>query len=87
MPAVALTPAAIIGCILLAAGLKVGPAMPSAPTPKLALPQLPLPPGMSLPKLPSAPAMPALEQPKLVKLLTPFIDLGKGVAHGKIKCY
>jgi hypothetical protein len=30
--------------------------------------------------------IPVLDQPKLMKLLLPFIDLGKLVAIGKVKC-
>ena len=36
---------------------------------------------------PQLPALPAIDQPKLMKLLFPFIDLGKGVALGKIRCW
>jgi hypothetical protein len=87
MPAVAL---AVIGAILLAAGLRIGPAMPPIPMPKLQVPMLPLPPEMMLqllkPKLPAL-TLPVLDQPKLMKLLFPFIDLGKGVALGTLTCY
>ena len=89
MPAMNLVAAAVIGAILLAAGLKIGPAMPPIPKPKLQLPMTPLPPEMLLnlltPQLPQM-AIPALDQPKLMKLLLPFIELGKGVALGTIKC-
>jgi len=80
--------AAVIGAILLAAGLKVGVAMPPIPKPRLALPMLPLPPEMLLQlKMPQIVIpIPVLDQPKLMKLLFPFIDLGKGVAIGSIRC-
>jgi hypothetical protein len=39
-----------------------------------------------IPQLPPIPPIPVLDQPKLMKLLFPFIDLGKGVAIGSIKC-
>ena len=84
----ALVAAAVAGAILLAAGLKVGVAMPPIPKPKLELPMLPLPPEMLLKlKMPQlAIPIPVLDQPKLMKLLLPFIDLGKLVAIGKVKC-
>jgi hypothetical protein len=89
MPVVGLVAAAVIGAILLAAGLKVGVAMPPIPKPKLELPMLPLPPEMllklALPQL-AIPPLPILDQPKLMKLLFPFIDLGKGICIGSIKC-
>jgi hypothetical protein len=89
MPVVGLVAAAVIGAILLAAGLKVGVAMPAIPKPKLELPMLPLPPEMllklALPGL-AIPPLPILDQPKLMKLLFPFIDLGKGICLGNIKC-
>jgi hypothetical protein len=83
-----LVAAAVAGAILLAAGLKIGPAMPQFPQPKMALPMLPLAPEMMLKLLtPLLPVpIPVLDQAKLVKLLFPFIDLGKGVAAGSIKC-
>ena len=85
---IGLVAAAVVGAILLAAGLKIGPAMPQFPQPKMALPMLPLAPEMLLklvaPQLPLA--IPVLDQAKLMKLLFPFIDLGKGVAAGTIKC-
>src|SRR5438105_4785733 len=85
MPAVGLVAAAVIGAILLAAGLKVGVPMPAIPKPKLQLPMLPLPPELLLqllkPQL-AIPPIPVLNQPKLMKLLFPFINLGKGVALG-----
>jgi len=90
VPVVALVASAVIGAILLAAGLKVGLPMPAIPKPRLELPMLPLPPEMLLalkaPKLPGLPELPVLDQPKLWKLLFPFIDLGKGVGFGTIKC-
>ncbi len=81
--------AAVIGAILLAAGLHIGPPMPAIPKPKLQLPMLPLPPEMLLElKKPQINIpIPVLDQPKLMKMLFPFIDLGKGVAFGKITCY
>jgi hypothetical protein len=36
--------------------------------------------------LPPVPPLPVLEQPKLMKILLPFIDIGKLVACGKISC-
>jgi hypothetical protein len=89
LPGMTLVASAVIGAILLAAGLKVGVAMPAIPKPKLELPMLPLPPEMLLAlqmKLPGLPELPILDQPKLWKLLFPFIDLGKGVGFGTIKC-
>lgn len=90
LPAINLTAAAVAGAIMLAAGLKVGPPMPAIPNPKLALPMVPPTPEMLLalviPKLPIPPAIPVLDQPKLMKLLFPFIDLGKGVAIGSVTC-
>ena len=87
MPPVA---TAVIGAILLAAGLNVGPAMPAIPQPKVPLPMMPVAPDMLLqftkPQI-TAPAVPVLNQPSLMKLLVPFIDLGKGVSLGKISCY
>jgi hypothetical protein len=82
--------AAVVGAILLAAGLKVGVAMPPIPKPKLQVPMIPFPPEVLLqfqkPQLPPIPPIPVLDQPKLMKLLLPFIDIGKGVAIGSIKC-
>jgi len=90
LPVVALTAAAVIGAILLAAGLNIGAAMPAVPQPKLDLPMTPLPPELLLelqkPQLALNAALPAVEQPKLWKMLSPFIDLGKGVGTGNIKC-
>ncbi len=89
VPAINLVAAAVAGAILLAAGLKIGAAMPAIPMPKLPLPLLPPTPEMllALPKLLlTIPPIPAIDQPKLVKLLLPFLDLGKGVACGSIKC-
>ena len=91
MPVVMLVAAAVAGGILLAAGLKIGPPMPLIPKPKLQLPMLPPTPQMLLellkPKIPQLPPLPIIDQPKLMKLLFPFIDLGKGVALGKIRCW
>jgi hypothetical protein len=88
--AAGLCAAAVAGAIMLAAGLKIGPPMPAVPAPKLALPLLPLTPAMLLalvtPKL-AVPPIPVLDQPKLMKMLFPFIDLGKGVASGKVTCH
>lgn len=88
--AAGLTAAAVAGAILLAAGLKIGPPMPPIPKPKLALPLLPPTPQMLLalqkPQLPVPPPMPIVNQPKLMKMLFPFIDLGKGVASGTVTC-
>ncbi len=90
LPPVNLTAAAVAGAIMLAAGLKVGPPMPAVPNPKMPLPMGPPTPQMLLalkkPPVPTAPAVPALDQPKLMKLLFPFIDLGKGVANGTVTC-
>ena len=83
-----LVAAAVIGAILLAAGLKVGVAMPLIPKPRLQLPMLPLPPEFLL-KLQMPQILipiPVIDQPKLMKLLFPFIDLGKGIAIGSIRC-
>jgi hypothetical protein len=89
MPAVNLVAAAVAGAILLAAGLKIGPAMPPVPKLKLETPKMP-PPEMLVqlqkPQVPPQPQIPVLNQPKLMKLLLPFIDLGKNVASGKVKC-
>jgi uncharacterized protein DUF6931 len=88
--AAGLTAAAVAGAIMLAAGLKIGPPMPAVPAPKLALPLAPPTPEMLLslkkPQIPVLPALPVLDQPKLMKLLFPFIDLGKGVANGSVTC-
>src|SRR5260221_8922405 len=46
--AAGLTAAAVVGAIMLAAGLEIGPAMPAVPSPKLALPLGPLTPQMLL---------------------------------------
>lgn len=90
VPAVNLTAAAVAGAIMLAAGLKIGPPMPALPKPRLGLPMTPPTPQMLLalkkPPLPAAPVIPAIDQPKLMKMLFPFIDLGKGVAHGTVTC-
>jgi hypothetical protein len=91
MPAAGgLTGAAVAGAIMLAAGLKGGPAMPAIPNPKLQLPTGPSTPKMLLAmaaaKMPTQPAIPAVDQPKLMKTLSPFIDLGKDVANGKVTC-
>jgi hypothetical protein len=55
----------------------------------VSLAAIPSPPELLLqllkPQLPILP-IPILNQPKLMKLLFPFIDLGKGVAFGTIKC-
>jgi len=84
-----LTGAAVSGAIMLAAGLKAGPGMPAVPNAKLQLPTGPATPQMLLalaaPQL-AQPAVPALDQPKMMKMLSPFIELGKGVANGKVTC-
>ena len=87
-PQAMLVAAAVMGAILLAAGLKVGVAMPPIPKPRFPLPMLPLPPEMLLQlKIPQIVIpIPVLDQPKLMKLLFPFIDLGKGIAIGSIRC-
>jgi hypothetical protein len=86
----ALCASAVVGAILLAAGLNVGGAMPAIPQPMLQVPMIPFPPEMLLqfqkPQIPAMPAIPALNQPQLMKLLFPFINLGKGVATGSITC-
>jgi hypothetical protein len=41
---------------------------------------------LATPQTPSQPAIPVVDQPKLMKMLYPFIDLGKGVADGKVTC-
>jgi len=85
-----LVAAAVAGAIMLAAGLKIGPAMPAIPIPKLPLPMAPPTPAMLLalvkPQIPLPPPIPAIDQPKLMKMLFPFIDLGKGVAIGTVTC-
>ena len=83
-----LVAAAVAGAILLAAGLKVGVAMPPIPQLKIPLPMVPLTPEflLKLPKLPPPPPIPVLDQPKLMKLLLPFIELGIAVAMGKVRC-
>ena len=88
MPTVALVGAAVIGAILLSAGLKVGAPMPAIPKPRLQLPTLPPSPELllQLRKPQMAIPTPVVEQPKLTKLLSPFITLGKGVAFGTVKC-
>jgi uncharacterized protein DUF6931 len=99
VPAVNLPAAAVAGAILLAAGLNIGPPMPPVPNPKLELPMAPPPPNIPIqlqpppaqlqlqqPQLPPQPAVPVVNQPKLMKPLLPFIDLGKGVARGTVKC-
>jgi hypothetical protein len=88
-PPVGLVASAVAGAVLLAAGLSVGPAMPAVPKAKPALPLTPLPPEKLLqlqqPKV-AAPAKPPLQQPKMMKMMQPFLDLGKGVAGGKVSC-
>jgi hypothetical protein len=90
LPAVNLTAAAVAGAIMLAAGLKIGPAMPPIPKPRLDLPMAPPTPAMLLalvkPQVPVVPPIPGIDQPKLMKMLFPFIDLGKGVANGSVTC-
>jgi hypothetical protein len=85
-----LTGSAVAGAIMLAAGLKGGPAMPAVPNPKLQLPTGPPTPAMLLalaaPKVPAQPDIPVVDQPQLMKTLSPFIDLGKAVANGKVTC-
>jgi len=83
----ALAAGAIAGAILLAAGLKVGVPMPHIPKPKLPIPVGPITPEMLLQfAIPPIPPIPPLDQPKLMKILLPFIDLGKAVALGTITC-
>lgn len=84
MPAVNLTAAAVAGAIMLAAGLKTP--MPPIPKPKLVPPNGPLPPEMLGQFKPPQLPVPVVDQAKLVKPLAPMLDLGKGVASGKIKC-
>ena len=90
LPPVNLTAAAVAGAIMLAAGLKIGPPMPAVPKPRLGLPLAPPTPQMLLalkmPPIPAAPTLPSIDQPKLMKMLFPFIDLGKGVANGSVTC-
>ncbi len=91
MPGAAgLTAAAVAGAIMLAAGLKIGPAMPAVPNPRLPVPLAPPTPQMllalALPLLPVQPALPVVNQPSLMKMLFPFINLGKGVANGSVTC-
>jgi len=90
MPAVNLTAAAVAGAVLLAAGLSIGPPMPPVPQPKLEVPPGPPTPAMlqqlQQPAIPPQPAVPVVDQPKLMKPLLPFINLGKGVASGTVKC-
>jgi hypothetical protein len=85
-----LTGAAVSGAIMLAAGLKAGPAMPAVAAPKLQLPLGPPTAAMLLalaaPQVSAQPAIPVVDQPKLMKSLSPFIDLGKGVANGDVTC-
>lgn len=89
MPPINLVAAAVAGAILLAAGLKLGAAMPPIPKPKIPLPMLPPTPEflaqLKVPQL-ALPPIPVVDQLKLVKPLLPFLDLGKGVACGSIKC-
>jgi hypothetical protein len=63
--------------------------MPAIPKPKLELPQAP-PTPQSLAQLQKPqvqmPQMPTLDQAKLVKPMAPFLNLGKGVANGSVKC-
>jgi hypothetical protein len=93
LPAVNLTAAAVAGAVMLAAGLKVGAPMPAVPKPKPSLPMAPakpqmpqMPQALQKPQTPAAPAIPVVDQPKLVKMLSPFIDRGKGVANGSVSC-
>lgn len=89
LPAVNLVAAAVAGAILLAAGLKIGAAMPPIPMPKIPIPTgPPTPEFLAKLKLPQVaiPPIPVLDQLKLVKPLLPFLDIGKGVAGGSIKC-
>lgn len=92
-PKVELVAAAVAGAIMLAAGLKIGAPMPAVPKPKLEIPKMPPTPEMlaslqmpKIPKMPEMPSIPPIDQPKMFKMLLPFIDLGKGVAGGTVKC-
>jgi hypothetical protein len=94
MPNVNLTASAVAGAVLLAAGLKMGPPMPQVPKPKFQAPQAPVAPTPNLnlqqPQVPQIPkpniAPPKIDQPKMMKPLAPFIQLGKGVAQGTVSC-
>jgi len=88
MPTVNLVAAAISGAIMLAAGLGIGPAMPAIPAMKMPIPMQPLTPQMLAQFQKPQIAMPSMsiDQPKMMKMLMPYIDLGKGVAKGTVKC-
>jgi hypothetical protein len=88
VPGISLVAAAVVGAILIAMGLSIGTAMPAIPKPRLQVPMMPLSPEMflQLQKPQLAMNIPALDQPKMMKPLLPFIDLGKGVALGNVKC-
>jgi hypothetical protein len=64
--------------------------MPAVPNPKLQVPTGTGHPGnvarLATHKPRHSPTIPVVDQPKLMKMLYPFIDLGKGVAEGKVTC-
>jgi hypothetical protein len=72
-----LAPAAVGGAVLLAAGLVGRPPMPAPQKPQLAAAPVP-------PSPVKQPEMPPVDQGKMVKLLQPFLNVGKEIAAGKI---
>jgi hypothetical protein len=78
----ALTAAAVVGSILLAAGLSNQPPMSAPQKPDFeSLPVRPQP--QPQVPAPAQPEIPPLDQSKMAKSLQPFIDLGKQIASGK----
>ena len=77
---------AVVGAVLLAAGLTKRPAMPPPQKPKLDATTIQKARDLAVPKTPQPGAAPgatsAPDQSKLAKLLDPFIDLGKSIAAG-----
>jgi len=88
---VGLVAAAVVGSVLLAAGLVKGKAMSEAPRPTTD----PLPPAVKTPSSPDQPGfpqtqeaspevtMPPVDNNKLAKTLKPFLELGKKIANGQ----
>jgi hypothetical protein len=80
-PPPALTPNAVAGAILLAAGLTNRPPMAAPQKPDLKAQPLAMP-QVDIPSV-TPPEPPPLDQSKMAKALQPFIDLGKDIASGK----
>jgi len=77
----ALTPAAVAGAVLLAAGLANGPPMSAPQKPDLQAQPVSVP-KVEIPSI-TQPEPPPVDQSKMTKSLQPFIDLGKDIASGK----